>query len=206
VGSEISTMTTTMRFLRGENQRLQQLNEELQEENSYLRECFKSLRGLQRAVSRLDAHVQLKALLDRIIYEALRIVDAAEGSLSLIDESKQELVFVVVRGTLCEQLQGHRIPLRDGIVGWVIAHGEPEIVNDISQDDRFSPLVDVTFDFRTRSLISVPLISRGKVLGAIEVVNKFSGRPFDEKDLEMLSMLALIAARAIDLAGFKGRN
>ena len=194
---------TTVRFLQEENQRLLERAEELQEENSYLRECLKSMRGILWAASHLDARVELQRLLDRIIYEVLRMVDAEDGSLSLIDEETQELVFAVVRGTLQEQLQGYRMPMDTGIAGWVAKHREAVSVDDIAQEPRFSSLVDQAFQFRTQSLASVPLVSRGRVLGVIEVVNKFSGRPFDERDLEMLSISASIAAMAIDLASIE---
>jgi GAF domain-containing protein len=202
--TEISGTTNTVRFLQEENQRLQQQVAELQESNSYLRECLKSIRGLQWAVEKLGTQVELQGLLDRIMYEALRMVDAEDGSLSLVDEESRELVWVVVRGELQEKLQGYRMSLDRGVGGWVATHQEPVVVNDISQDDRFSPEVDRMFHFRTQSLTCVPLVSRGKVLGVIEVVNKFSGRPFDDRDVEMLIMLAPIAATAIDLASREG--
>jgi GAF domain-containing protein len=93
------------------------------------------------------------------------------------------------------------MPVDTGIAGWVVAHREPVIANEIDQDERFSAAVDRMFQFRTQSLACVPLISRSLVLGVIEVVNKFSGQPFDERDMDMLMTLAPIAATAIDLAG-----
>jgi GAF domain-containing protein len=203
MGTELGGLSNTVHFLQEENQRLQQANQELEDENTSLRDALKSILALQRAVSDLDTRVTVQPLLDRIIYEALRIVDAADGSLSLVDEKTQEVVFVVVRGALQEQLRGYRMPPGTGIIGWAVAHQEPVIANDIGQDPRFSPLVDTEFQFRTQSLICVPLIARGKTWGAIEVVNKFSGRPFEERDLEMLSMLAPIAATAIYLASLE---
>ncbi len=203
MGGQRDEITNIVRFLQDETQRLQHENVELQEENAYLHEYLRSIRGIQRALSTVEARGQLKPLLDRIIYEALRMVDAADGSLSLVDEEAQEVMFVVVRGTLHDQLEGFRTSMDEGLVGWVIAHEEPAIANDIGQDARFSPAIDLRFGFQTQSLICVPLISRKKVLGVIEVVNKFSGRPFDERDLDMLSVLGLIAAAAIDLAGFQ---
>jgi GAF domain-containing protein len=203
MGGQRDDITNIVRFLQDENQRLKQEGQDLQEENAYLRECLRSIRGIQRALSSVEVSGQLKPLLDTIIYEALRMVDAADGSLSLVDEETQEVMFVVVRGTLHDQLEGFRVSMNDGLVGWVIAHQEPAIANDISHDARFSPTIDLRFGFQTQALICVPLISRKKVLGAVEVVNKFSGHPFDERDLDMLSVLALIAAAAIDLAGFQ---
>ena len=93
--------------------------------------------------------------------------------------------------------------LDTGIAGWVATHREPVIANEIDRDDRFSASVDLKFQFRTQSLACVPLISRGLILGVIEVVNKFSGHPFDERDMDLLTTLAPIAATAIDLAGME---
>jgi GAF domain-containing protein len=199
-------MTTTVRFLQEENQRLQDRNRELEEENAYLHDSFKSLRALLRALSRPDAGEDVMGLLNRIIYEVRRGVDAEDSSLSLIDYETQELVFVVVHGTLQERLQGYRLPLGTGVAGWVAVNQEPVIANDIHHENRFSDVVDQTFGFRTQSLAAVPLISRGKVLGVIEVVNKFSGQPFDDRDIEVLTVLGSIAAAAIDLAGLRGQE
>ena len=199
-------MTTSVRFLQEENHRLRQQNENLKEELSYLQKCFKSIRGLQRAITRLDTKSDLMPLLDRILYEALRVVDAIDGSLMLIDQETQELVFVVVRGELQEQLQNYRMPYNQGIAGWVVTHQEPTISNDITQDKRFYDAIDQTFHFSTRSLLCVPLVSRGKILGVIETINKFSGFPFDERDIEMLSTWASIAALTIDLVDLESEQ
>lgn len=193
--------STTVRFLQEENLRLLEQNQDLQDENVYLRETLKSLRGLLGTVARIDVRSELDRLLNRIVYEATRIVDAVDGSLILIDRETQELVFVTVRSHLRERLVGYRMPMDEGIVGWAVAHQEPVIANDVTHDERFSAAVDRYLAFVTRSLMAVPLISRGQVLGAIELVNKFSSPHFDERDLETLSLLAAVAAAAIDLAG-----
>lgn len=201
--SQLGTATSTVRFLQEENQRLQEANDTLREENASLRKCLKSLRGVQQFIASLDTREQLQPLLDRIMYEALRIVDATDGSLILLDHDTSEMAFVLVRGTLREKLQGHRMPAGTGIAGWVATHREPVIANDIQKDERFSAQIDSLFQFRTTSLMCVPLLSRRQILGVIEVVNKFSGLPFDDKDLEMLMVLAPLAATAIDLAGIE---
>jgi GAF domain-containing protein len=194
---------TTVRFLQEENQRLLERNEELSEENLHLRGTIKSLRGLMGVVAKFDAKADLNRLLNRIVYEAVRIVDAVDGSLLLVDEEKQELVFVAVRSDIKEQLLGHRIPVDTGIAGWVVRHQEPVTANDVRQDERFSSLVDQQTHFTTHSLLAVPLVSRNKMLGVIELVNKFSDKPFDEQDVETLLLLAPLAAMAIDLAGLE---
>ena len=196
----MSGISSTVRFLREENQRLLERKAELEEENEHLSESLKSLKGLLGVVVNYDVEEDLNRLLSRIVYEAVRIVDAVEGSLILIDRETQELVFVEARSETRDQLVGHRMPLGTGIVGWVVEHQEPVIANDVRQDERFSSSVDQKIKFTTRSLIAMPLISRGTILGVIEVINKFSDEPFDDRDVETLSLLSPIAATAIDLA------
>ena len=194
---------STVRFLQEETHRLLERNEELKEENTRLRETLKSLSGLLGTVSKFDPTQDIHRLLNRIVYEAVRIVDAVEGSLLLVDEARQHLVFMAARSEMRDQLLGYRIPLDEGIAGWVVKNQEPAISNDVNQDERFSSAVDKHIEFRTQSLVALPLISRGKVLGVIELVNKFSAQPFDEQDVETLLLLAALAAMAIDLTGLR---
>lgn len=204
MGTVMRGASSTTRFLQEENQRLLERNEELEEELAYLRATIKSLRGLMGTVAGFDIESDLNRLLNRIVYEAVRIVDAVEGSLLLVDEESQELVFVASRSEMKDELIGQRIPIDTGIAGWVVAHYEPVIANDVAQDERFSSLVDQRLKFTTRSLLAAPLVSCGRTLGVVELVNKFSEERFDERDVETLSLLTPIAALAIDLASEKG--
>jgi GAF domain-containing protein len=108
------------------------------------------------------------------------------------------MAFVVVHGQLGHALPGHRIPSDLGIAGWVVAHKEPQIVNNVRSDQRFYPYVDETFQFETYSVLCAPMVYRGQVAGAIEVLNKFNKQDFSEADLDLLSTLAFIGATAIE--------
>ena len=196
-------MSSTVRFLQEENQRLLDRTQELGEENEHMRVILKSLRGLLGTVAKVGSDMDLNSLLNRIVYEAVRIVDAVEGSLLLLDEEQQQLVFVASRSEMNDQLVGFRIPTSTGIAGWVVTHQEPVIANDVTQDERFSASVDKRLQFKTQSLLAVPLISRGRPLGVIELVNKFSDQRFDDEDVETVSTLAPIAAAVIDLAAIE---
>jgi putative methionine-R-sulfoxide reductase with GAF domain len=188
----------TLRFLQQENQRLLEENRLLREEVLALRDYLAGLRSLERAAESITTEQDPLLLLDKILYAALTVVDCADGSIMLLDQEADELVFVVVRGELGHSLPGHRIPSDLGIAGWVATHKEPQIVNDVRNDQRFSPYVDETFQFETYSLLCVPMISQSRVMGVIEVLNKFNKQDFIEADLDLLSTLAYIAAIAID--------
>ncbi len=187
-----------LRFLQQENQRLLEENRHLRQEVMALRDYLEGLRSLQRAAETITSEEEPLKLLDKILYAALTIIDAAGGSILLLDEEKDELVFVVAHGKLGSALLGYRISTDTGIAGWVVTHKEPQIVNNVRADRRFSSSVDERFHFETYSLLAVPMVSRGRVVGVIEVLNKFNQQDFNQTDADLLSTLAYIAATTID--------
>jgi GAF domain-containing protein len=197
-------MSTTdarlIRFLQQENVRLKDENQLLKDEVQALRRYVRALQGLQQTVHRFTPEQDVLALLDTTMDCALELLDATDGSLMLIDEETDELVFVLVHGAVRETMTGHRFDRRKGIAGWVAERGEPAIVGNVRTDARFLPELDERFGFVTRSLVAVPLAARGKVLGVIEVLNKRSGEGFTDDDASVLSILAALSASALDYA------
>jgi len=127
----------------------------------------------------------------------LNAVGASAGSLLLVDPEKDELAFAVVHGQARDRLTGFRMPISEGIAGWVATNKKSALVRDVQADPRFSPRVDVTFDFQTRSLACVPLMEDEKVIGVIEAVNKTYDRDFSDNDGNHLKVVAQLAVAAI---------
>lgn len=195
-----------IRFLQEECSRLKDENQLLADEVRALRRYIGALQQLQGTIQHFTPEQDILVLLDETMDCALALLDAADGSLVLTDEETDELVFVLVHGIVRETLPGYRFDRRQGIAGWVVEHAEPAIVNNACADSRFLPEVDERFGFETRSLVAVPLIARGRVLGVIEVVNKRSGEGFAEDDANVLSILATLAASALDHAASASRE
>jgi GAF domain-containing protein len=187
-----------IRFLQQENTRLQDENKALQEKNQDLHHYINALEDLHWAAQRITSEENLIDLLDQILYHAMAVISAEDGSLLLLDEETDELVFAVVHGDIRGQLRGYRIGGDIGIAGWVATEGEPLIVNSPRQDWRFSPQIDEAFGFVTRSILCVPMITRGKLVGVIELLNKYNGTEFTETDATLLSILGHVAATALD--------
>lgn len=187
-----------VRFLQQENTRLQEENKTLQEENRALHRYIDALDDLHSAAQRITSEENLLDLLDEILYNAMVVLRAEDGSLLLLDEETDELVFAVVHGDIRGELRGYRISGDIGIAGWVATEGEPLIVNNPRQDWRFSPQIDEAFGFVTRSILCVPMITRGKLVGVIELLNKYNGHKFIETDATLLSILAHVAATALE--------
>lgn len=131
---------------------------------------------------------------------ATKLTDAGAASILLIDEDQHELVFRVSHGARSELLRQHRIPMGEGIAGWVARTGRPVIANDARADARFSHRVDVRTGFLTQSIAASPLKIRGRVIGVLEVLNKYSDEGFTQDDVQLLSYIGTQAAIAIENA------
>ncbi len=189
--------TSALRFLQQENARLQEENKALREDSLAFQRYMEALKDLYWATQRITSEGNLLNLLDQILYNAMGVLRAEGGSLLLLDEETDELVFVLVHGDIKNKLNGYRLKKNVGIVGWVATQREPLIVNNPRQDTRFFLNVDEEFSFVTRSILCVPMITRGKLIGVIELLNKAEGE-FIETDATLLLILAQVAAIALE--------
>ena len=185
-------------------QELERAVNELREENDYLRTVNKSfaqrligLRLVYEVAHDLATELDIDRLLARILQAAMRAVDGAAGSLLPLDPAAQELVFAVVRRGLGSALQGRRVSVDQGLAGWVVRHNQPAIVNDAQNDARFFRQITEGTDLEVRSLLCAPLVTKGQVIGALEIVNKASAGYFDDDDVDLLTSFAAQAAIAI---------
>ncbi|MGA9192042.1 MAG: GAF domain-containing protein [Anaerolineales bacterium] len=186
-----------LRALQAEVNRLRDENQDLKDEIAILRASMDSLISLDVLIQSMKPDTDVLAMLDDVLASALNAVGASAGSLLLVDPEKDELAFAVVHGQARDRLTGFRMPISEGIAGWVATNKKSALVRDVQADPRFSPRVDVTFDFQTRSLACVPLMEDEKVIGVIEAVNKTYDRDFSDNDGNQLKVVAQLAVAAI---------
>jgi GAF domain-containing protein len=190
-------MDDPIRLLQQEVSRLRSENRDLKDELDRLRSSVRALIGLQNVIDSLTANTNVIVLLDDVLASALAALGASDGSLLLVDEETDELAFAVVHGTARDKLTGFRIPMGEGIAGWVAKNQRAAVVENVSTDPRFSPRVDQTFNFQTRSIAGVPLVDGDRILGVIEAVNKDYDREFTDADRDLLLVIAQLATTAI---------
>ena len=118
-------------------------------------------------VSAFDMETLLTAILERI----KAILPAQNWSLLLIDPQARDLYFAVVVGLAPEMVKNIRLRLGKGSPAPWPRRGQPIFIPDVDQDPRSAARVDVVTGFETRSIIALPLIVRGEVIGVFEVVN-----------------------------------
>lgn len=185
-------------YMKQELTRLREENEELREEVLSLRQYIVSLKALVEAIDQLDPTSEIMPLLDRILYNALTVIDAKDGSLLVIDDDTGELVFVLVYGEAADKgIVGYRLPPNKGIAGWAVKNKKPTVANKAYSDTRFYTGIDDVFQFQTESVLAVPIIAKDRVLGVIEVLNKHDGQPFNETDQTLLMLLCRFAGQVL---------
>ena len=150
----------------------------------------------QNLIASLQVDVALRSIIDR----AVELLGCEAGSLLLLDGETQELVFKVAVGPAGEKLHDTRLPPGVGIAGAVAQTGKPLIVNDAKADPRHYGEIDASTALKTKSLLCVPLVSKERVLGVIELMNKVNGMPFDDDDRDMLAAFAIQGAIALENA------
>lgn len=148
----------------------------------------------------LNSTLDLKKILQLIISLAAQVTTAEASSLLLVDEKRQDLYFEVAEGEKQEELKNIRVPLGKGIAGAVALSGEPMLVKDAAKDKRHYKAVDDKTKFITKSILCVPLKTKDKVLGVVQVLNSLEKEGFDEEDEEVLSAMASQAAVSIENA------
>jgi signal transduction histidine kinase len=158
----------------------------------------RQLAVLNEVGSVITSTLDLQAVLNLIMEKAVELLDVEAGSLVMVDETTGELVFEVTAGPGSADLVGVRLPPGTGIVGKVIEEGEPMVIKDAPNDDRWYQ--DLDADFVTRSIIAAPMVSRGRVIGVIELLNRRDMVPFDENDERLLMAFAADAAISIENA------
>lgn len=181
-------------------------NVELVEARDKLQQRTNELNLLYEIEKLMSADLDLDELLRQILLQAMDTLGAEAGSIALREPESTELVFRTLAGPGAEQIEHRTIAVGTGIIGWVVAHDQPLIVNEPAADTRHAASFAGELGLRPRNLVCVPL--RGdEVLGGIQLLDKQRrgdeevGAPgFDEEDLKLLVLIASQAAKAIGLA------
>jgi HD-GYP domain-containing protein (c-di-GMP phosphodiesterase class II) len=161
-----------------------------------LRRRNEKLSSLLQVATALTREHQLEAVLDLILAESVKTVDADRGSLFIVDRSRTELLSKIALG----ERATIRMPIGRGIAGTVARTGIALNIPDAYADSRFNPEVDKLTGYRTSSILCVPMLgSKQEVVGVVQALNHRDG-PFSSEDEELLMALGASAAAAIENA------
>lgn len=144
--------------------------------------------------------LELDKLLNLIMTLAAKVVHSEASSLMLLDDATQELYFDVALGEKREQIKQIRVKAGEGIAGHVAQTGLPLIINDVSKDNRFASKFDESTQFKTKSILCVPLKVKNRIIGVMEAINQKETGYFNMDNQYIFEIFASQAAVAIDNA------
>lgn len=165
----------------------------------------KELETILKFGALVNSSLNIEDVLNHAMLWAEEFINAEASSVYELDEESGELFVRIARGEKKTPAKQIKLKVGEGIAGIVVQSGQPKVVQNVREERRFNDQFDKKTGFKTRSMICVPLINRNKPLGALQVLNKKSGKTFSQEDLELLTMMAQQIAVALENAKLYNR-
>lgn len=145
----------------------------------------------------LASELDLNILLSKIVSAASDVSNSEEASILMYDPIKDTLYFQAATNLDSHLKRGLVVPLEGSIAGWIASNQKPLIVDNPQKDKRHFDHIGEITNIKCKSLLGIPLLSKGKVIGVLEVINKRDG-DFTKEDQDVLLALGAQATVAIE--------
>jgi len=164
-----------------------------------------NLRNLVQLSSLINSSLDIQEALNNALMSVEQSLNAEVSSIFEVDQVEGELFIRLARGPGSDKIKTLRLKIGEGIAGWVALTEKPLSCPDPYADARFSRHFDDESGFCTRSILCVPLKSRDRLMGVVEVINKKEAQGFTAEDLEVLTMLGNMIGPALENAHLYSR-
>jgi putative methionine-R-sulfoxide reductase with GAF domain len=147
---------------------------------------YDQLRRIESATDAAVGHLEVEDLLDELLNRVRELLQVDTATVLLVDPSSQQLVVTAARGIEAALRQGIRVPMGKGFAGRVAAEKQPVIIEQV---DHTNVLYSVLMEYGICSLLGVPLLSSGAIIGVLHV-GTLVPRRFTDDDVELLQIVA----------------
>ena len=154
---------------------------------------------LHRISQMFSSSLELDKVIETALEEIQRILNAFSTSIWLVEAEHDEIVCMHARGPGGANLVNTRLAIGQGLTGWAAEHNEVLIISDTWADARHHKQLNQRVKETSRSMISVPLRSKGQVIGVLNLTAPDVDH-FSNEDLRLLEPIAGVAAVAIENA------
>ncbi|HUV37749.1 MAG TPA: SpoIIE family protein phosphatase, partial [Patescibacteria group bacterium] len=168
----------------------------LEQENQRLKAAIEELSILNDFATAINSAVTIETLIEKIVHKCIKHLGAEQGTVTLLETHEQGSPFrTMIRSTDTSRdiLPYH---LDTQLTGWMLKNKKPLLINNFQDDDDFQTVH--SDDYPIRSLLSVPLILKGRLIGSLNVFNKRAEGRFSEGDKRLLSIIATQSAHVIE--------
>ena len=168
------------------------------EENRRLKIAIEELSALNDVATAITSNQSVEDVIDLIVRKCIKHLKAQQTVVMLLDEKDIVNPFhtMIRKQDSISDLLPYRLDTQ--LTGWMLKNRSPLLINDFQKDDRFKFIAKK--DFPVFSLLSVPMLLKGKMIGLLTVFNKHSDAGFTVEDQRMLSILAAQSSHIIENA------
>lgn len=170
----------------------------LEKENQRLRGALEELSILNEIATAIGSTLTLNEIVDLMVQKCVKHFQVEQAAVMMLNREKSEDPFqtMIRRANTTSEILPYRLNAQ--LTGWMLRHQKPLVINDLQNDERFHGFVDNSLPIH--SLLSVPLMAKGKIIGLINAFNKKSEEGFDNNDQRLLAIIATQSAQVLENA------
>ncbi|TFG90984.1 MAG: GAF domain-containing protein [Candidatus Atribacteria bacterium] len=172
--------------------------EKLEKENISLRAAVEELSILNEISTAINSTMSLDQVIRLVVQKCIKHLGSEQGTITLLNKGAEENSFQTIVRQADKTHDFLPFHLDTQLTGWMIINQKPILSNDLENDDRFKTLTNEANPIR--ALLSVPLLSKGIIIGSLNVFNKRDDKVFTDEDKRLLSIIATQSAQVIENA------
>lgn len=170
----------------------------LEEENRRLRSAVEELSIINDISTAINSTLSLEKIIELIVQRCIKHLRVEQGTVTLLESGGGEDQFRTMMRRADRSSGYMPLHLDTQITGWMLVNKKPLVIDDLETDERFRTFESDGPLFRT--LLCVPLILKGRIIGSLNVFNKRGGAHFTEADTRLLSIIASQSSQVIENA------
>jgi len=175
--------------------------QELEKENQHLKKTVEDLWAINQLARLISSTMPVDQILDKVVAVSVKALKAEQGTISLLTEKKEneetgDPFKTMIRKVDVSRTVG-RYRLDDHLSGWMLSNRKPLTINDVKNDNI---LKGVQLNEGIQSILSVPLMCKGNLIGVLNIFNKKDVGGFSNDDQRLLSIIASQSAQIIENA------
>ena len=170
----------------------------LEDENLRLRRAVEELSIINEIATAISSTFTMEKIVDLIVKKCVKHLKVEQTAVMLLDEKGGERPFKTMIRKV--DTSGEMLPFRfnEQLTGWMLKNKKPLLINDLPNDDRFQRVAEGPFPIN--SLLSVPLILKGRMIGLLTAFNKKLEGDFSIEDQRLLSIISAQSTQVIENA------
>jgi sigma-B regulation protein RsbU (phosphoserine phosphatase) len=171
---------------------------QLEAENQRLRRAVEELSVLNEIATAISSTLTLNQIVDLIVQKCVKHLKVEQAAVMLLADNREDQPFqtMIRRADTTANILPYRLDAQ--LTGWMLKNQKPLVINDFPNDDRFKVVADDKFPIR--SLLSVPLLAKGRMIGLISAFNKKAKQGYSSDDQRLLSIISTQSAQVIENA------